>query len=202
MTSSRLSRPVFGSFQSLVGVAVLLCGMSAAALADVPKSLLPAFGTEGKEFTVKSRDGNTVKGWLPTDWTDNTDWAPVTATYTKLTDSPDKDAGAVRIKTEKVEEGGQLQLTTYQGNQKYKKGTKYVVSGWVRSAGSTAIHVGVRQQGEPYEFYHETELSTGADWKRFEFTFTPSMDFDAHLMFVIRDTGSVDLAGVAVEEKP
>jgi hypothetical protein len=78
----------------------------------------------------------------------------------------------------------------------------YVVSGCVRSAAHTGIHVGVRQQAEPYEYYHEDELSTGADWKRFEFTFTPSMDIQAFLMFVVRDAGSVDLAGVAVAEKP
>lgn len=202
MTSSRLFLPASGSFKSLLGAVILLCSVSAAVLADVPPSLLPAFGNEGKEFTTKAKDGNTVKGWLPTDWTDNSEWAPVTATYTKLTDSPDKAAGAVQIKVEKVEEGGQLQLTTYQGNQKYKKGTKYVVSGWVRSAAHTGIHVGVRQQAEPYEYYHEDELSTGADWKRFEFTFTPSMDIQAFLMFVVRDAGSVDLAGVAVAEKP
>ncbi len=99
-------------------------------MAQAPKSLLPAFGNEGAEFTVKAKDGHVVKGWLPKEWTDNTDWAPVTATYTKLTDSPDKDAGAVRIKVEKVDEGGQLQITTYAGNQKYKKGAKYVVTGW------------------------------------------------------------------------
>lgn len=188
--------------KSVLTAATLFCGLTLSAMADVPKSLLPAFGEEGKEFTVKAKDGNTVKGWLPTDWTDNSDWAPVTATYTKLTDSPDKAAGAVQIKVEKVEEGGQLQLTTYQGNQKYKKGTKYVVSGWVRSAAQTGIHVGLRQQAEPYEYYHEDELSTGANWKRFEFAFTPSTDIQAFLMFVVRDTGSVDLAGVAVEEKP
>lgn len=202
MTSSRFSLPVSGSFKSLLGAVVLLCGVSAAVLADVPKSLLPVFGNEGKEFTVKAKDGNTVKGWLPTDWTDNSEWAPVTATYTKLTDSPDKAAGAVRIKVEKVEEGGLLQLTTYQGNQKYKKGTKYVVSGWVRSADHTAIKVGARQMADPYEFYHEDDLSTGPEWKRFEFTFTPEKDIEALLMFVIRDAGSVDLAGVAVAEKP
>src|SRR5437868_5742975 len=102
--------------KSILAVVTLFCGLTLSAMADVPKSLLPAFGNEGKEFTVKAKDGNTVKGWLPTDWNDNSDWAPVTATYTKLTDSPDQAAGAVRIKTEKVEEGGQLQLTTYQGN--------------------------------------------------------------------------------------
>ncbi len=55
---------------------------------------------------------------------------------------------------------------------------------------------------EPYEFHHEQELSTGPEWKKFEFAFTPTKDFDAHTMFVVRETGTVDLAGVVVEEKP
>jgi hypothetical protein len=186
--------------QFILTAAMVLCGF--AAFAQAPKSLLPPFGNEGAEFTTKAKDGNTVKGWLPNDWKDNTEWAPVTATYTKLSDSPDKNAAAVRIKTEKVEEGGQLQLTTYGGIQKYKKGTKYLVTGWVRSSSSTSANVGVRQMSEPYEFYHEQELPAGPEWKKFEFSFTPSMDLQAFLMFIVRDVGTVDLAGLAVEEKP
>lgn len=170
-------------------------------MAQVPRSLLPVFGNDGAEFTTKAKDGHLVKGWLPNEWKDNTEWAPVTATYTKLTDLPDKAAGAVRIKTEKVDEGGQLQLTTYGGNQKYKKAIHYVVTGWIRSSSRTSVNVGTRQINEPYEFYHEQELATGPEWKRFEFAFTPTMDFTAFLMFVVRDVGTVDLAGVALEEK-
>jgi hypothetical protein len=188
--------------QFVLSATLLLLSLGLSAMGQAPKSLLPPFGNEGAEFNTKAKDGNTVKGWLPTEWKDNSEWAPVTATYTKLTDSPDKNAGAVRIKTEKVDEGGQLQLTTYGGIQKYKKGTKYVVTGWVRSASRTSANVGVRQMAEPYEFYHEQELSAGAEWKKFEFTFTPSMDIQAFLMFVVRDVGTLDLAGVAVEEKP
>ena len=54
---------------------------------------------------------------------------------------------------------------------------------------------------EPYEFYHEQELTTGPEWKRFEFAFAPTMDFAAFLMFVVREAGTVDLAGVVVAEK-
>jgi hypothetical protein len=185
----------------LIVTAALLFTFSTPILAQAPKSVLPAFGTEGTDFTVKAQNSHVVKGWLPKDWSDNTEWAAVTATYTKLADSPDKAAGAVRIKVEKMDEG-QLQLTTYQGIQKYKKGAKYVVTGWVRSADQTGVKLGVRQKGEPYEFYHEQELTTGAEWKKFEFTFTPSMEVEAFLMFVVSQTGTVDLAGVAVEEKP
>ena len=141
-----------------------------------------------------------VKGWLPKDWSDNTEWAQVSATYTKLADSPDKAAGAVRIKIEKVDDG-QLQLTTYQGIQKYEKGKRYVVTGWVRSPDRLTVNLGVRQKGEPYELYHEQELSGGAEWKKFEFAFTPTTELDAFLMFIVREVGTVDLAGVVVEEK-
>jgi hypothetical protein len=199
MTSPRISRSFQHSIKSLLA-ALLLCSLSAAVMAQT-KSLLPAFGNDGAEFTAKAQGSHVTKGWLPTDWKDNSEWAPVTATYTKLTDSPDKDAGAVRIKIEKVEEGGQLQLTTYGGNQKYKKGTRYVVTGWVRSSSGLAMTVGTRQMAEPYEFYHEQELSAGPEWKKFEFAFTPAMDFSAFLMFVVREAGTVDLAGVTLEEK-
>jgi hypothetical protein len=142
-----------------------------------------------------------TKGWLPKDWSDNTEWAQVNATYTKLAESPDKAAGAVRIKVEKVDDG-QLQLTTYQGIQKYEKGKRYVVTGWLRSPEQSGVKLGVRQKGDPYEFYHEQELSGGTEWKKFEFSFTPAMDLEAFLMFVVREAGTVDLAGVVMEEKP
>jgi hypothetical protein len=188
------------SSRSFLTFAALL-GALAPANAQAPKSLLPAFGTEGAEFTTKAQNDHVVKGWLPKDWSDNTEWASVSATYTKLTDSPDKAAGAVRIKIEKVDDG-QLQLTTYQGIQKYTKGTKYLVSGWVRSPDKISVQLGTRQKSDPYEFYHEQELTTTPEWKRFEFDFTPTMDIEAFLMFVIRETGTVDLAGITLEEKP
>jgi hypothetical protein len=179
----------------------LLCAITVTLNADVPKSLLPAFGNDGAEFTVKGKDGHATQGWLPKEWVDNSEWAAVNANYTKLTDSPEKSAAAVRIKVDKIDEG-QLQLTTYGGNQKYKKGTKYVVSGWVRSADHTTVKIGARQITEPYEMYHEDDLSTGPEWKRFEFAFTPTMDFQGFIMFIVRDAGTVDLAGIALEVKP
>lgn len=199
----KLPRSISSHLRSINGLlaAVLLGSLSMSALAQAPKSLLPAFGNEGAEFTTKAQSTHIVKGWLPTDWKDNSEWAQVTATYTKLTDSPDKAAGAVRIKVEKVDDG-QLQLTTFQGNQKYKKGTRYLVTGWLRSPDKMGVKLGIRQKTEPYEFYHEEELTTGAEWKRLEFTFTPTMDIEAFLMFVVREAGTVDVAGVIVEEKP
>ena len=171
-------------------------------MAQAPKSLLPEFGTEGKEFTAQAKDGNTVKGWLPNQWTDNSHWAAVSATYSKLADSPDKAVGAVRIKVEKADENGHVQFTSYGGNQKYKKGTRYLVTGWVRSPDRVSLHIGVRQIDQPYEFYFDQDQSAGPDWQKFEFAFTPAMDFSAFLMLFVRDAGAVDVAGVAIEEKP
>ena len=191
------------SLSTLLMAAALLCGHALSAVAaDAPRSLLPAFGTDGTDFTTKAANGHIVHGWLPVKWTDNTEWAPVSASYTKLTDSPDKATAAVRIKVEKIDEGGQLQLTSYEGIQKYKKGARYVASGWIRSADRLSVSVGTRQIDEPYETYHEQDLATGTEWKRFEFAFTPEKDFSAFLMFFVRATGTVDLAGLKLEEKP
>jgi hypothetical protein len=184
----------------LLTAALLACAQFWLGAADAPKSLVPAFGTEGAEFSTKAKDGNMIKGWLPAGWNDNTEWAAVSATYSKLTDAPEKGVGALRVKIEKVDEG-QLQLTTYSGKRKYLKGKRYVVSGWVRSADRITVNLGARQVNDPYEFYHEQELTTEKEWKKFEFAFTPSMEFEAFLMFVVRETGTVDLAGVVVEEK-
>jgi hypothetical protein len=119
--------------------------------ADSPKSLLPVFGNHGAKFTAAAKDGHALQGWLPIGWTDNSDWAAVNATYIKLTDSPDKDAGAVRIKVDDLDDG-QLQFTSFAGNQEYKKGRNYVVTGWVRSPDHIQVRVGDREIEEPHEF--------------------------------------------------
>jgi hypothetical protein len=164
-----------------------------------PKSLLPPIGADGREFTVKAQGTHVLRGWLPKDWTDNSEWAAVTGSYTKLTDPPEPSVAAVRIKIEKVDEG-QLQLTSYQGNQSYQQGKTYKVTGWVGSPDRLTIKVGARQIDDPYEMYHEQDLSTQSEWKPFEFVFKPAKDFKAFIMFVVNEVGTVDLAGVSVVE--
>ena len=63
---------------------------------DKPASLLPAFGAEGRDFTTKAQGGKTIKGWLPTGWDDNSEWATLAVAYTKLADAPKGETG-VRI---------------------------------------------------------------------------------------------------------
>src|SRR5439155_10061171 len=91
---------------------VLITIAFASFAAEETQSLLPAFGPTGAEFTVNAKDGNKTKGWLPKDWADNSEWAAVSAAYTKLNDPPKEGVTAVRIKVEKVDEG-QLQLTSW-----------------------------------------------------------------------------------------
>lgn len=162
-------------------------------------SLLPSFAPAGTEFTVSAKDGNKTKGWLPKDWVDNSEWAAVSATYTKLTDAPNEGVAAVRIKVEKVDEG-QLQLTTWT-TPKFKKDVKYTVTGWIRSAEGSGIKAGIRQPGEPYEWYAEQDLTADKEWKPFTFEFSFAEDKEAYVMFTKSDTGTVDLAGLSVSEK-
>jgi hypothetical protein len=167
--------------------------------ADELKSLMPAFGPDGKEFTATGKDDHKLKGWLPKDWVDNSDWAAVNATYTKLSDPPKEGITAIRIAVEKVDEG-QLQFTSWT-KPKFKKDVKYVIEGWIRSKENTGITVGARQPGEPYEFYAEQALETGPEWKRFTFEFSLTEDREAFVMFYKQDTGTVDLGGIVVRER-
>jgi len=184
------------SLLTAVAVALAFTALTASA-AD--ESLLPAFGSTGADFTIKAKDNNQTKGWLPKDWVDNSEWAAVSATYAKLTDGPKEGVAAVRIKVEKVEEG-QLQLTTWT-IPKFKKGAKYTVTGWIRSAEGSGIKVGIRQPGEPYEFYAEQDLTADKEWKPFTFEFSFTEDKDGFVMFTKADAGTVDLAGLVVSEK-
>ncbi len=174
----------------------LLAGLAAFAQ-EKPASLLPVFGAEGREFTAKAQGGKAIKGWLPTGWDDNSDWAQLAATYTQLKNGPKEGVTAVRIEVKDLGDG-QLQLTSFSGKRVFKKGVKYAVEGWLR--GSADFKVGVRQPGDPYEFYVEQELSGGKEWKAFKHEFALDADKEAFIMFVMPGNGTMDLAGVTVRE--
>ena len=87
------------------------------------------------------------------------------------------------------------------GKLTFKKGAKYVVEGWVRSKDRADFKVGIRQPGDPYEFYSEQELSTTTEWKTFKFNVSFSDDKEAVVMFTKPEAGTVDLAGVTVREQ-
>src|SRR5260221_10338009 len=131
MTSARSTFSPLHSINSILAVGIVLGGLAFPALAEPRESLLPPFGNAGKEFKQKAQPGHDIHGWLPKNWVDNSSWAPVSATYTKLTDSPDKDAAAGRIEITEVD-GWQLLKTSFEGNHDCKEGTTCLVTGWVR----------------------------------------------------------------------
>ena len=169
-------------------------------LNEAPRSLLPGFGTVGCMLDMEGKGGHKISGWLPKSWLDNSRWAAVTATYTQLVDVPEEGSAAVRIDVQKVDEG-QLQLTTFTGNYEYKKGVNYAITGWVRSASRSMMKAGVRSVDESHVFYNQVDLEATPDWKLFEVIFTPESDCEGWVMFVMKEAGSVDLAGIAVNDK-
>ncbi len=175
----------------------LLLAVVTAFTQEKAASLLPAFSGEGREFTAKAQGGKAIKGWLPTGWEDNSNWAALSATYTKLKDSPKEGVTAVRIELKDLGDG-QLQLTSFAGKRVFKKGVKHAVEGWLRGSGE--FKVGVRQPGDPYEFYAEHELSAGKEWKLFKFEFALDADREGIIMFAMPANGSVDVAGIVVKE--
>jgi hypothetical protein len=183
----------------LLGAAIF-SNFLGATRAEQLESLLPPFAGKGYDFKKESKDDHHISGWLPVKWCDNSKWAAVNATFTKLGDSPDKDQAAVRIEVKNVDDG-QLQLTCFEGNSEYKKGATYIVSGWARSERFTRFLVGAREEDDPHDFYKQIEVPTGAQWKKFQFEWTPEMDCTAWMMFVIKEAGTVDVAGITVTEK-
>jgi len=180
---------------------VLSLALSPAPLrAEHTTSLLPLFGGPGYMLNKQSKDNHTITGWLPKKWCDNSTWAAVNAVYTQLQDPPKAEVTAIRIDIQAVDDG-QLQLTSFEGNSEYKQGVKYAISGWVRSAGGSIIKVGVRADDESHAFYIQEDVKGTAEWKPFEIIYTPDQDRKAWVMFVMRQAGSVDLAGICVTEK-
>lgn len=185
--------------KKVIAVIGMVVVASVGIAADEVKSLVPVFTSEGTEIAVNAKDGNKIKGWLPKDWVDNSEWAAVSATYSKLADPPKENVIAICIKVEKADEG-QLQFTTWT-KPTFKKGVKYVVEGWIRSKEKSGIKVGIRQPADPYEFYAEQDIEATAEWKQFTFEFSFTEDKEAFVMFTKQEAGSVDLAGLVVLEK-
>ncbi len=180
-----------------IGTRLFLMAAMTVAVHARAENLLPAFGDEGEDFSHDASDSHKISGWLPKDWVDNSEWAAVSAKYSKLpaADAPKQGVTALRIEVKDVS-SGQLQLTSWAGKTNFSKGGKYAVQGWVRSKESIGIMVGARQQGDPYEFYAQEDLSTESKWQPFKFEFSFDEEKEAVIMFVVKETGIVDLAGV------
>lgn len=186
--------------RNLLLAALLAGGLGTALQAEPAASRVPVFGGPGYQFNRASKDSHVVKGWLPKDWVDNSKWAAVNATYTKLEDPPEKGVGAVRIEAKDID-SGQLQLTTFEGTKQFFKDAKYIITGWVRGTSNSTVKIGIRDEGEPKGFLAEMHITGAPEWRPFEVLFNPEKDCDGILMLVMRDPGSVDIAGLAVKEK-
>jgi hypothetical protein len=193
LLSSRLIR--------ILCAGVLFGGLAIVAFAaEPPKSLLPVFGTKGWTLQGKGMPGYDIRGWLPKDWIDNSSWAPVSVVYTQLDDAPAADIGAVRVEVTK-RHSHHAQMTTKDSARPYKKDTTYVLSGWIRGPEDADVYAGFRENDEPHHYYAGQNLSATAEWKRFTVEWTPEMDTTAWVMFSFHKVGTVDLAGITLEEK-
>jgi hypothetical protein len=170
------------------------------ASAEPATGLVPAFGSEGREFKQKAQPGHDIHGWLPKGWEDNSSWAKVSATYTKLDDSPEKDATAVRIEFTK-RDAHHVQFRPQKGPLTFTKGTTYRVSGWARSAEPSKINVGFRDADAAGGYFDQDDIYTGKKWARFSFDWTPEQDCKGWLLIVVQDPGTFDVAGITLEAK-
>jgi hypothetical protein len=187
-------------FRNVLCVAVVLGVVVNGIAAEPPKSLLPIFGTKGREMLGRGQPGHDIRGWLPDNWIDNSSWAPVSAVYAQLNDAPAENMGAVRVEVTK-RHSHHLQMTTYPMVRPYKQGTTYVLSGWIRGPQDADVFAGFREDDEPRGYYAGQNLFPTDEWKTFSVEWTPEMDVKACVMISFLKVGSVDLAGITLAEK-
>ncbi len=192
------SKPIRSVFSLPLILALALA--TAPARADEPKSLLPPFGPQGYMTNKETKNNHNITGWIPKKWCDNSTWAAVNAVYTALLDPPKAELTAVRIDVSAVDEG-QLQMTTFDGIIDYQQGATYVITGWVRSANGSTIKAGIRDVAPSHTFYKLEDLKGTADWQPFEVTLTPDQNFQGVVMFVMKQPGVVDIAGIMLVQR-
>ena len=139
----------------------LILAFAASARAQEIPLQNPGFEAEFLAHQASPTATGQIDGEVATGWQDNSDWAPVSATYARDTGNPHGGAASQRITATRVE-GGAVQFV--QG-VKLRKGRVYEASVWLRGRPGTNAFVIVRQSGAPYKEYFSGRVSLAAEWQ-------------------------------------
>ena len=139
---------------------------------------------------MRTLDANErITGALPGAWQDNSSWAPVWVCYRRL---EDEGRGFLRMEITKMAEG-RAQLT--HPIPDFEDNTLFRLRLALKSETQSAVEVGIRQRGTPYEFRWSRTLSPGANWREYEFTFTLKRNTQPVGLWInLGAVGSVDIA--------
>jgi hypothetical protein len=117
-------------------------------------------------FRPVGSPSKTITGDVGQFWSDNSDWADVTAAYSMNDTSAHSGGQAQRIVVSQVASG---QLQTMQFAQ-LRKGETYTASVWLRGTPGMQLGFALRQWIEPYTDYAAADLVADGSWQKVSIT--------------------------------
>jgi len=170
--------------------------------------IIPPFSAQGNELQHTNQAGVVSRGWLPQGWQDARLASALGGTYTRLADPPQPGLTAVRVRVERAAQGPAAPLQIrWQSRLQFAGATPHTLRGWMRSPDGTAFDAGVRQWKAPFQFHARQTFNAAAEWAPFALKFQLPADFqpeEDHLpivLLILRQPGTLDLAGVTLVEE-
>ncbi len=135
-----------------------------------------------------------ITGVMNEPWSDNSTWAKATIRYSSL---EEEGRGFLRVDLQKVETG-HAQLRTALTD--LKESAFYTLEIDSRSVDGVPLKVGIRQEGEPYDFAWQSEIACGDRFgkKRLDFEL-PALPRPMGVYLLVQQVGRVDIASVRLE---
>lgn len=173
------------------------------ALASGPLSAERIFetGFEGDFKPVSGREdrpGQVITGEIDALLQEDSAWADVEVTYSRLTENPAEGEAAQRIKVDRVAANSRIQLS-YR-DFPLTPGQDLEIRFFGKSSDYTPISLRAVQKAPPYKTFWERSIPLVAEWQEIRSTVPGIYDVDnTQLLFVVSQPGTVDLDSLSIE---
>jgi hypothetical protein len=124
-----------------------------------------SFETDWQDLDLASKDGGRIHGQMPDGWFDNSNWAAVSAHYSRDEQRPNSGEACMKVSATQVNSGN-LQLVS--GPYTFNEAGIYRLSVYLRSEGHAALTLQLRQYSAPYRGYGSVLAMPTAEWTKYE----------------------------------
>jgi hypothetical protein len=169
----------------LVALAIAGCSQGAAA---APRTLIDTdFGIAGSPIPAAASSGR-VSGSLPAGWRENSEWAKAYVTYGV---GKEQDRAFTRVSLTRIDDGwAQMAFDL----PDIKAPCLMRLSLTMRSPSASAVQIGVRLRGAPYDFLWQQTLLPTPQWNPYSFEFPLEQAKQPVAFFVVfPHVGTVDI---------
>lgn len=198
----RPSQPPADSGQERLRVSLLSRFKNPALPSAAMHPILENAGFEGGFEAVGKREpGRGVAtthrgGQVAYPWRDDSDWADVSVSYAKETAGQHGGTACQRVTVQAVRAGAVQMVQSVHP----VKGQTYITSCWFKSDRPVSVMIGLRQSGQPFTYYGQTEAKIGTEWQQLSVPALVKRHEDA--LFVVQLKGPANLLMDDADLKP